>query len=123
MNYSYVLDSNGKVLASISLPNVQGYVSGNEYPDGVPCGDYIIGGKQYTPPNGYSLPPTIASDGAATWADDAIAKNAQIDAQRKSAYTVESDPLYLAAQYDGTPESLAAWRARVAEIKAKFPKV
>ena len=122
MNYSYVLDKNGKVIASVSLSNAKGYVSGTEYPDGVPCGDYIIGGKQYTPPNDYSLPPVIAADGTATWAGDTTAKNAQIDAQRKSAYTVESDPLYLAAQYDGTPESLAAWRARVAEIKARYPK-
>lgn len=41
---------------------------------------------------------------------------------RELAYRQESDPLYLAAVYDGTPEALQAWRAKVEEIKNRYPK-
>ncbi|MAD74995.1 MAG: hypothetical protein CML20_09430 [Rheinheimera sp.] len=42
-------------------------------------------------------------------------------AKREAAYKRESDPLYMEAQFDGTPESLAMWRDKVAEIKARYP--
>ncbi|ATC86172.1 hypothetical protein [Pseudoalteromonas arctica] len=41
--------------------------------------------------------------------------------KRQAAYTKESDPLYMEAQFDGTPESLQKWRDKVAEIKARYP--
>lgn len=41
--------------------------------------------------------------------------------KRQAAYTKESDPLYMEAQFDGTPESLQEWRDKVAEIKSRYP--
>ena len=41
--------------------------------------------------------------------------------QRKEAYLLESDPLYMEWQYDQTPASERAWRDKVAEIKARHP--
>ncbi|HAV1510753.1 TPA: hypothetical protein JG810_004519 [Vibrio parahaemolyticus] len=41
--------------------------------------------------------------------------------QRRKAYLVESDPLYMEWQYDQTPEKEQAWRDKVAEIKARYP--
>lgn len=40
---------------------------------------------------------------------------------RRRAYDVESDPLFLEWQYDQTPEKEQAWRDKVAEIKARYP--
>ena len=42
-------------------------------------------------------------------------------AARRSAYVSEADPMYLEWQFDGTPEKEKEWRAKVAEIKARFP--
>lgn len=41
--------------------------------------------------------------------------------KREAAYKRESDPLYMEAQFDGTPESLQKWHDKVAEIKARYP--
>lgn len=41
--------------------------------------------------------------------------------KRQAAYKRESDPLYMEAQYDGTPESLQKWQNKVAEIKTRYP--
>lgn len=41
--------------------------------------------------------------------------------KREAAYKRESDPLYMEAQFDGTPESLQVWRDKVTEIKARYP--
>ena len=41
---------------------------------------------------------------------------------RANAYKAESDPLYMAWQFDQTPEAEQAWRAKVEEIKARYPK-
>lgn len=41
--------------------------------------------------------------------------------KRKAAYRAESDHLYMEWQYDQTPESELAWRAKVQEIKARYP--
>ncbi|PKH91381.1 hypothetical protein CXF76_11455 [Pseudoalteromonas sp. 78C3] len=41
--------------------------------------------------------------------------------KRQAAYKAESDPLYMEAQFDGTPESLKVWQDKVAEIKARYP--
>lgn len=46
--------------------------------------------------------------------DDAIAK-------RQSRYRVESDPMYLEAQYTGEATDLQAWRDKVAQIKSEIP--
>ncbi|MDW1763135.1 hypothetical protein R7040_18215 [Vibrio sp. 1069] len=45
----------------------------------------------------------------------------RMTAARKAAYKAESDPLYMEWQYDQAPESEAAWRDKVAEIKARYP--
>lgn len=41
--------------------------------------------------------------------------------KRQAAYKAESDPLYMEAQFDDTPETLQKWRDKVAEIKARYP--
>lgn len=50
---------------------------------------------------------------------------AQIQAQRQAAYARESDPLKNEAEYDalvgGAPPDYAAWLAKVAEIKERYP--
>ncbi len=47
-------------------------------------------------------------------------------AQRRAAYAAESDPLKIEAEYDalikGSEPDYTAWRAKVAEIKARIPK-
>ncbi|MCF2856454.1 hypothetical protein L1286_03140 [Pseudoalteromonas sp. SMS1] len=40
---------------------------------------------------------------------------------RRTAYIVESDPLFMEWQYDQTESSKQAWLDKVAEIKARFP--
>jgi hypothetical protein len=42
------------------------------------------------------------------------------DANRRAAYTAEADPLFFKAQRGEVP--IATWQAKVAEIKARFPK-
>ncbi|CAK2830363.1 conserved hypothetical protein [Vibrio crassostreae] len=44
-----------------------------------------------------------------------------IQDSRKSAYALESDPLYMEWQYDKTPENEQLWRDKVAEIKSRYP--
>jgi hypothetical protein len=47
--------------------------------------------------------------------------NQQTDQNRHNAYVAESDPLFFKAQRgEGT---MADWEAKVAEIKARYPKV
>ncbi|NNG42734.1 hypothetical protein HJP15_07350 [Pseudoalteromonas sp. NEC-BIFX-2020_002] len=41
--------------------------------------------------------------------------------KRAVAYKRESDPLFMAAQFDGTPESFNVWKDKVTEIKARYP--
>ncbi|AOT09344.1 hypothetical protein [Pseudoalteromonas luteoviolacea] len=40
---------------------------------------------------------------------------------RRTAYIVESDPLFMEWQYDQTDTSKQAWLDKVAEIKARYP--
>ena len=40
---------------------------------------------------------------------------------RAKAYKEESDGLFIEWQYDQTPEAEEKWRAKVSEIKARFP--
>lgn len=40
---------------------------------------------------------------------------------RRQAYLLESDPLYMEWQFDKLPESEQVWRDKVAEIKARYP--
>ena len=82
MTFSYKLRDDGQVCESCGVPNIPGYLSGEEYPDGVPCGDYIINGKQYTPPDSISVP-SIAKDGTVTWVIDTAAQIAQNNAAIK----------------------------------------
>ena len=45
----------------------------------------------------------------------------QFSEHRAKAYQEESDPLYMEAQFDGTPEALQVWKGKVNEIKLRFP--
>jgi hypothetical protein len=58
----------------------------------------------------------------ALWAStQATMTNNQANFDRRNAYVAESDPLFFKAQRgDGT---MAEWEAKVAEIKARYPKV
>ncbi|MGY2681819.1 hypothetical protein [Pseudomonas tolaasii] len=46
---------------------------------------------------------------------------ADVDTDRRLAYRTYSDPLYMEWQYDQTEAKEKEWRAKVAEIKARFP--
>lgn len=58
----------------------------------------------------------------ALWpATQVTVKNQQADQKRHAAYIAEADPLFFKAQRgEGT---MADWEAKVAEIKARYPKV
>lgn len=47
--------------------------------------------------------------------------NDELLALRKTAYTYESDHLYMEWQFDETPASEQVWRDKVAEIKLRYP--
>ena len=46
--------------------------------------------------------------------------NQQADAKRHAAYVAEADPLFFKAQRGES--TMADWQAKVAEIKARYPK-
>ncbi|QMV14736.1 hypothetical protein [Vibrio spartinae] len=48
-------------------------------------------------------------------------EEAQNIVKRQQAYRLESDPLFMAWQYDQTEDREASWRDKVAEIKARYP--
>ena len=50
--------------------------------------------------------------------EDISTKNLML---RKRAYVKESDPLYMESMYDETVEKYAEWKAKVAEIKLRYP--
>ncbi|HIF9067530.1 TPA: hypothetical protein ACX6QT_000023 [Photobacterium damselae] len=47
--------------------------------------------------------------------------NQDVIENRRLAYRLESDPLFLEWQYDQTSEKEQAWRDKVAEIKTRYP--
>lgn len=64
-----------------------------------------------------------SSGGRPAWVDYvSTAPSVPWDKARARAYRYESDPLFMAWQYDKTPESEAAWRESVKDIKARYPK-
>ncbi|AIG02697.1 Uncharacterised protein [Pseudomonas fluorescens] len=50
-----------------------------------------------------------------------IEQAADVAFNRRLAYRIDSDPLYMEWQYDQTEANEKAWRAKVAEIKARYP--
>jgi hypothetical protein len=65
--------------------------------------------------------PTQAELDALWPATQTTVANQQADQNRHAAYVAESDPLFFKAQRgEGT---MADWEAKVAEIKARYPKV
>jgi hypothetical protein len=50
-----------------------------------------------------------------------LASNLEADQNRHAAYVAESDPLFFKAQRGAG--TMADWEAKVAEIKARYPKV
>lgn len=69
-----------------------------------------------------SAPKPTQAELDALWSTtQTIVANQQADTNRHNAYVVESDPLFFKAQRgEGT---IADWEAKVAEIKARYPKV
>lgn len=65
--------------------------------------------------------PTQAELDALWPATQTTVANQQADANRHNAYVAESDPLFFKAQRG--EGSMADWEAKVAEIKARYPKV
>jgi hypothetical protein len=47
--------------------------------------------------------------------------NSRADAERKFAYSQEADPLFFKSQRGEC--SVEEWQSKIAEIKARFPKV
>lgn len=91
-----------------------------ELPEGANVGDYYHDDKIYTPPNNYSVLASV-KDGVPSWAVDTEAQKAEIDVLRCAAYREESDPIFFKEQR-GEVDS-GTWAAKVAEIKAKYPKI
>lgn len=57
----------------------------------------------------------------AEWAAEAPQRELEtVNDQRRSAYQLESDPIYFQAQR-GDTYTLEDWKAKVAEIDARFP--
>ena len=94
------------------------------YPDTIPDGaelfDYLVGDELFKAAD-YQNKIISVVKGVVTWSDDTEKINAEADARRRSAYAAESDALFFKEQRGEIPAG--AWAAKVAEIKAKFPKV
>lgn len=77
--------------------------------------------------NGVEVPMTpqeIAERQAeeAAWEAGAIERqNAEAEKSRQAAYVSESDPLFFKAQRGES--TMEEWQAKVAEIKARYPKI
>lgn len=80
----------------------------------VPHGYYLVDGPYEKGGQIVSNVSEIADEVAAN------ALNAVLN-QRKEAYRVESDPLYIEWQYDKSEEKEQVWRGKVAEIKERYP--
>ena len=52
-----------------------------------------------------------------------IAENELVLEQRKAAYKIKSDPLYMEWQFDQTAVSEKIWRDKVTEIKLRYPLI
>ncbi|PHN66520.1 MULTISPECIES: hypothetical protein [Pseudomonas] len=50
-----------------------------------------------------------------------IEQAADVAFNRRLAYRADADPLYMEWQYDQTEAKEKAWRAKVAEIKVRYP--
>ncbi|WP_041408202.1 hypothetical protein [Shewanella sp. W3-18-1] len=87
--------------------------------------NYIFEGKTYTDTsNEYMLAIGMSAEQIeSVMSQKAYEEGEGAIAKRKAAYTKESDPLFLEWQYDKTPATEAKWRAKVLEIKARFPMV
>ena len=109
------IDASGKIISACNI-DIEGFV---EIPDSATLGDFIKDGAAYTPPNKYSVL-TAVKKGEPVWTEDAGAKNAEMDMQRRAAYAAESDPLFFKEQRGEV--DAGTWAAKVAEIKARFPK-
>ena len=67
-------------------------------------------------------PPDVASDwDGAKWVANTARQNSQIDELRRRAYETESDPLFFKEHREEVEPG--TWAAKVAEIKAKYPKI
>jgi hypothetical protein len=89
----------------------------------------VVPGSQFSLPNGDVVSPAYAG-----WADDEYTlveapvvppappsppTQADQEANRRFAYTQESDPLFFMAQRGEA--TMEEWEAKVAEIKARYP--
>ena len=113
MQYANI--GSGKIIGITSMA-LDGLVP---VPDDARLGDFIEDGKAYTPPNSYSMLSAVEK-GAPVWVEDIDAKNEEIDTARRAAYVAESDPLFFKEQRGEV--DAGTWAAKVAEIKARYPK-
>ena len=94
-------------ILSVNYPNTQWTLDGDSYE-----------GLNWLDP---SPKPTQAELDALWPSTQTTVANQQADQNRHNAYVAESDPLFFKAQRgEGT---MADWEAKVAEIKARYPKV
>ena len=85
--------------------------------------DYLIGGTLYPATEYNDKIPTVTGN-SVVWSDDPeaeVRRLAQIDAQRRAAYATESDQLFFKEQRGEI--DTGTWAAKVAEIKARYPKI
>ena len=95
----------------------------DEIPDEAELFDFLIGGELFKASEYSGKIPNVTKKGV-EWIADPGAETrrlALIDAQRRAAYTAESDALFFKEQRGEVPAG--AWAAKVAEIKKRFPKV
>ncbi|MGI2183337.1 hypothetical protein ACRN9F_13960 [Shewanella oncorhynchi] len=85
--------------------------------------NYIFDGKTYTDTsNDYMLAIGMSVEQIESVMNQKSYEEGEgVIAKRKAAYTQESDPLFMEWQYDKTPATEAKWRAKVLEIKARYP--
>lgn len=88
-----------------------------------PNAQWALDGDSYSGLNWLdSSPKPTQEELDALWpSTQTIIANRQTDQKRHNAYVAESDPLFFKTQRgEGT---MAEWEAKVAEIKARYPKV
>jgi hypothetical protein len=79
---------------------------------------FIVGGIFVCDP--YPKDSTIYIRKSGKWVKDTSHDAEIIQAQRRTAYTAESDPLFFKEQRGEVPAG--TWAAKVSEIKEKYPK-
>ena len=95
----------------------------DEIPDDAELFDFFIDGTLYPATEYAGKIPTVTEGGVEWIADpeEEARRLAVVDAQRRAAYAAESDPLFFKEQRGEV--DAGTWAAKVAEIKARYPKI